>query len=436
MWLLLAIEHWSALMQFWRRIVPLVFLLLIGAPSVLRAQLAVVPPPGKLDNVYTQGAISFHYPQNWQVLDKKGEGDVLIGPPEAVYHWRLRQNRKVGVSGNISHGLLWGYYEPNFPTIEGAADELLGRFHQRFGSLWYRADADAKVQANGRPALFRGVMIFPQIPVLSAEANGILFLIQDGGRVWYWLTFFLSGDTQQYTPTLAALLGSISIGGKGLDIAEFVDVQRALPKETLSASEIAKRSLPSVVMLTMQDSHGQPIKLGSGFLVQNGLIVTNFHVIEGAQQGYVRLVGQDARYSVIGVVAANEDNDLALLSIAQAANAPPLQLTQEPGPVVGDTVYVIGNPEGLEGTFSQGIVSSIRGSRERALIQITAPISAGSSGGPVLDNKGAVIGVAVGMIEAGQNLNFAIPVSSVADLLSRTGPIVLLPEFSHGRSWK
>src|SRR5262249_3421737 len=83
---------------------------------------------------------------------------------------------------------------------------------------------------------------------------------------------------------------------------------------------------------------------------------------------------------------------------------------------IGDEVYVVGNPEGLEGTFSQGIISSLRGND---YIQITAPISHGSSGGPVLNKNGEVIGVAVGLIEEGQNLNFAIPVSKLTQLLNR-----------------
>jgi S1-C subfamily serine protease len=93
---------------------------------------------------------------------------------------------------------------------------------------------------------------------------------------------------------------------------------------------------------------------------------------------------------------------------------------------VGDEIYVIGNPQGLEGTFSQGIVSSIRKIGTDTLLQITAPISPGSSGGPVLDSKGEVIGVAVATFKGGQNLNFAIPVSYLSTLLSNIKPAIPL----------
>jgi len=85
----------------------------------------------------------------------------------------------------------------------------------------------------------------------------------------------------------------------------------------------------------------------------------------------------------------------------------------------GDEIYVIGNPEGLEGTFSKGVISGIRSIDGRSYFQITAPISPGSSGGPVLNASGEVIGVAVASWRTGQNLNFAIPVFYVRSLLSR-----------------
>jgi hypothetical protein len=89
---------------------------------------------------------------------------------------------------------------------------------------------------------------------------------------------------------------------------------------------------------------------------------------------------------------------------------------------VGEAIYAIGNPEGLEGTFSQGIISSIRKVGADKLLQITAPISPGSSGGPVLNIKGEVIGVSVATSAKGQNLNFAIPSNYLMALLGRTGP--------------
>jgi len=85
---------------------------------------------------------------------------------------------------------------------------------------------------------------------------------------------------------------------------------------------------------------------------------------------------------------------------------------------VGDEVFVVGNPYGLEGTLSQGIMSGLRSVGPDSLLQITAPISPGSSGGQVLNSQGEVIGVAVATLTDGQNLNFAIPVSYLKAFLT------------------
>jgi hypothetical protein len=411
-----------------------------------------VTPPGKLTNTIALGAVTFHYPQNWQILKQKSADDILIGPPDALARWEdigevedKKHHKKRGFVEHtmISHGVLCGSYEPNAPSPEWAADELLGRFHQYYESLSYVEGTDRKMQANKRPILFRGVKIKETEPDLLAfavgfsryntrlEANGSLFLVQDGQRVWYWLVFTPPYDEQQYRPTFAAMLASIAMDGKGIQLEE-VKESAALPhpgpdlNSELTAADIAKRTLPSVVVLNMRDSKGHPLKLGSGFFVRDNLIATNFHVIDGAQQAHASVVGDSQLYRVLGTVAVDNRRDLALLAV-DGPKAPLLQLDDPASPVaVGDTVYVAGNPEGLEGTFSQGIVSGVRQQGESALMQITAPISPGSSGGPVLNQKGRVVGVAVATFKEGQNLNFAVPVIQLSELLLKVGPVTPL----------
>jgi len=184
---------------------------------------------------------------------------------------------------------------------------------------------------------------------------------------------------------------------------------------------LAQNTFPSVVLLLMQDADGQPVSLGSGFFVGDGLIATNVHVVRGASAGQARRVGLAQTYAVNNLVAVDASADLAVLKIPGFA-APPLRLGQSEDVAVGDAVYAIGNPEGLEGTFSQGIVSGIRTIGADKLLQITAPISPGSSGGPVINGRGEVVGVAVATFSEGQNLNFAIPSSYLAALLKRIGP--------------
>jgi S1-C subfamily serine protease len=184
-------------------------------------------------------------------------------------------------------------------------------------------------------------------------------------------------------------------------------------KRRLSPHQIALASFPSVVVLTTEDSDAQPVTLGSGFFVAGNLVATNYHVVKGAARIYVKRIDEQNQQSTAVVVANDEDNDISILRVT-GMRGRPLMLARHQQTGIGDEIFAIGNPEGLAGTFSQGIVSALRG---REYIQITAPISHGSSGGPVLNSYAEVIGVALGTIENGQNLNFAVPVAYVSRLI-------------------
>ena len=187
----------------------------------------------------------------------------------------------------------------------------------------------------------------------------------------------------------------------------------------LTPQEIAKKALDSTVLLVMEDINGQPLGVGSGFFVQPNQIATNFPVIEGAARGTAKRVGQDTVFSIEGFTAMDEDRDLAIIQVPDA-QVRSLPLADSDAVAVGDTVYVVGNPKGfLEGTFSHGLISAIRQLDARKLFQLTAPISSGNSGGPVLNEKGEVIGVAVAQVKDGQNLNFAVPSNYLKSLIDR-----------------
>ena len=188
-----------------------------------------------------------------------------------------------------------------------------------------------------------------------------------------------------------------------------------------TAQAIAKKAFGSTVLLVMEDANGQPLSLGSGFFVGAGEIASNLHVVEGAVRGYAKLVGQKTKHDLEGITAVDPERDLVVLKIA-AAGSPVLPLGNSDAVQVGEPVYAVGNPQGLEGTFSQGVVSSIREVGTDKLLQITAPISPGSSGGPVLNGKGEVVGVSVATFRGGQNLNFAIPSNDLKSLLEKVGP--------------
>lgn len=176
---------------------------------------------------------------------------------------------------------------------------------------------------------------------------------------------------------------------------------------------IYERSAQSVFLLLVQASNGKFVAQGSGFLIGANEIVTNAHV---ASAGKVFVNVGQARIQTTDV-AIDDANDLAILRVDAELSAPALVLASG-SPSPGDPVFVISNPEGLTRTISQGILSGLRVVRGRELLQITAPISPGSSGGPVFDAPGQVIGVAVAQLEEGQNLNFAVPVVALRQLLA------------------
>lgn len=189
-------------------------------------------------------------------------------------------------------------------------------------------------------------------------------------------------------------------------------------KHGISPQQIAQTSQKSTVHLLIGDKQGNLFGSGSGFFVRPGYVATNYHVIEKATWIYIKGIGQEKMYVVEGIVATDKSHDLAILKAAEI-NAPALHLGNSDTVQTGDTVYVVGNPKGYEGTFSKGIVSAIRAEGANTWIQIDASISPGSSGGAVLNSKGEVIGVATAGLpnKDAQNLNFVVPSNYLKTLL-------------------
>ncbi len=204
---------------------------------------------------------------------------------------------------------------------------------------------------------------------------------------------------------------------------ESVTLNRTTPRwHSATPQEIASIALNSTVLIETQSG------FGSGFVVDEGQVATNYHVIEGMVSGTAQLVGSTTKHTVEGVLAVDIPRDLAIIKV-RGLSAPVLPLGDSDTVQIGQDVYAVGNPQGLQGTFSPGVISAIR-SEGNSLVagkvfQITAPISPGSSGGPVLDSDAEVIGIAVGSDTGGQNLNFAIPVNYLKTLLTQRGAVQL-----------
>ncbi|HVE58099.1 MAG TPA: tetratricopeptide repeat protein [Pyrinomonadaceae bacterium] len=191
--------------------------------------------------------------------------------------------------------------------------------------------------------------------------------------------------------------------------ASFAAAQDFLP-------ELVKRIKPSAVAIETFDAKGNTLSRGSGFFVANDKIITNRHVIEKSSRAEIHLFN-GKKFPVKGVLAIDGEGDLALLQVdVPAGTAIPLQIMQRV-PLEGESIVVIGNPYGLEGSVSNGIVSAVREiSGYGKIIQITAPISPGSSGSPVVNMLGQVIGIATLQAAEGQSLNFAVPSERIAQL--------------------
>lgn len=182
-----------------------------------------------------------------------------------------------------------------------------------------------------------------------------------------------------------------------------------------SADLIYPKVNKSIVTIYTFDSENKPVAQGSGVILsQKGWIVTNYHVYNGAAKIIVKQKNRIISYSEI--VAADENKDILILKILKNS-LPIIPIGNSNNLKIGQKIYAIGTPLGMENSMSEGIISGLRSTTEnsRNYIQISAAISPGSSGGAVVNEKGELIGITTSTFTKGQNLNFAIPINDVID---------------------
>lgn len=197
----------------------------------------------------------------------------------------------------------------------------------------------------------------------------------------------------------------------------------------LTVSQISKQYSSSVVTIVALDENDQPLSLGSGFFINaSGDIATNHHVLEGSSKAILKTIGGE-NGEILEIIKDDSELDLIVAKTSLTTTSP-IPLGDSDTITVGEDIIAIGNPAGLEGTVSKGIISGVRNVEGMKFIQITAPISPGSSGGPVFNMAGKVIGVATAYIDVGQNLNFAMPVNYLKTLKTVNHKLASLPKMS------
>ena len=191
--------------------------------------------------------------------------------------------------------------------------------------------------------------------------------------------------------------------------------------ENTAAIEVADAS---VVKIYCYDYDGNLAATGSGFLAfDDRTIITNYHVMSSAYTCKIS-TNQDITYEVPFLVGYSEKHDIAILQLSKHSGLQPLTLGDSSSIKKGETVVAIGSPLGIKNTVSTGVLSGRLMDADMDVLQFTAPISSGSSGGALFDNAGNVIGITFASIVDGQNLNLAIPIELVASLYQFRGELM------------
>lgn len=193
-------------------------------------------------------------------------------------------------------------------------------------------------------------------------------------------------------------------------------------EKELTAQEVYNKHSSAIFYIETYDMNKNPLYSGSGFFIDGqGKAVTNYHVLEDAFYATITLTN-NTTFSVEGVLGYDIDKDVAIIKI-DGKGFPYLNMGNSNKMTGGEQIYTIGSPYGLSNTITEGIISNPNRSADGVkLIQISAPISSGSSGGALLNTKGEVIGITSSAIAEAQNLNFAVAIEEVKGLILKDEP--------------
>ena len=233
----------------------------------------------------------------------------------------------------------------------------------------------------------------------------------DGQTVRGFSYYLINGNNYYKLRDLAEYVG-FDVDSSNVSRTAIIDTAPHVRRE-LNAEEIYARCTPAVFYLEIYNSDGWAIKSGSGFFLnENGVAVTNFHVISGASDA-AAVLSDGRECHVSGVYNWNEEEDWAVIQV-EGSGFSALTVGSESSAVGGAKVYAIGSPLGLQNTMTDGMISNpSRMDGNVRYLQTSAAISHGSSGGALINKYGEVIGITSAGYDEGQNLNLALPMSYV-----------------------
>jgi len=355
----------------------------------------------------------------------KGRGETAFAP-----HGMLTLGEAVALAARLRSIYHTGHadFPPSEPFYavyaEYALENGIIAEHGNYGAFVTRTHF-ASIIFNSLPEEF--FVVVNEIPPFgivdvsySADTNSIYALYRAG---------VLSGSDR-----FGTFLGSTHISRAEVSaiLVRVVDrssrIEMTLPS-SLPVEELFIRSSSAAFMIETFGIDNESIRTGSGFFIdESGLAVTALHVLDNAHSATIELFSGEI-YPILGIRAINEEFNLAIIQVDSEKNGwSYLTLADSDTIEVGNTVFAIGSPHSLINSISEGIVAfSSRTFDEESMIQFTAPISFGSGGGPILNALGQVVGVASSSFTHGQNINLAIPVNLVRNLVP--GEIMTFEEY-------
>ena len=271
-------------------------------------------------------------------------------------------------------------------------------------STWQRAAQSLRKAIQARVPAW----IVPVAVTLPVAAVAVLWLRLSSGIT----TDSAAPRAPSTGVSVTALSGKVCPDGdrSASPIAQSPAPARSPARGTVSRIVLASQG--AVVQVLPFGKEGKPRNCASGFFISaDGTVVTASHAVQGARDIFIK-ISNGAVFPVEVVSALDSEADLAILKVS-GQGLPTLRLADSDKITVGEAVVTIGSPLGFENSVSTGIVSGIRRQGDHIMIQTTAPISPGSSGGPLLNEMGEVIGVATSSVGAAQNINFATAINEV-----------------------